>query len=51
VGLDIKFLRPGVFDAQNLVTIPMTKLLRKLGYLSAGEMQSVESMVRSWLGL
>jgi mRNA interferase MazF len=24
-----RFLRPGVFDAQNLVTIPRAKLLRK----------------------
>ena len=51
VPTDIKFLRPGAFDAQNLVTIPTIKLLRKLGRLSADEMQSVESTVRFWLGL
>ena len=42
VSTQLKFLRPGAFDAQNLVTIPTVKLLRKLGRLSAGELQSVE---------
>ena len=51
VPTNIKFLRPGAFDAQNLVTIPTVKLLRKLGRLSAEELQSVERMVRFWLGL
>ena len=47
----IKFLRPGAFDAQNLVTVPRSKLLRRLGRLSADEIQSVENAVRFWLGL
>lgn len=34
VALTTRFLRPGVFDAQNLVTIPRAKLLRKVGVLS-----------------
>ena len=51
VPTNIKFLRPGAFDAQNLVTIPTVKLLRRLGRLSEEELQSVESAVRSWLGL
>ncbi len=46
-----KFLRPGAFDAQNLVTVPRPKLLRRLGRLSADEIQSVENAVRFWLGL
>ena len=46
-----KFLRPGAFDAQNLVTIPTVKLLRRLGHLSAGDIHSVENAVRFWLGL
>jgi mRNA interferase MazF len=45
------FLRAGAFDAQNLVTIPADKLLRKLGRLSADKLSSVEEAVRSWLGL
>jgi len=51
VPTNVKFLHPGAFDAQNLVTIPIVKLLRKLGRLSGAELQSVESAVRSWLGL
>lgn len=51
VPTNMKFLRPGAFDVQNLVTIPVVKLLCKLGRLSAAELQSVEGAVRSWLGL
>jgi mRNA interferase MazF len=51
VAMNIKFLRPGAFDAQNLVTIPTVKLLRKLGGLSTDELLLVENSVRSWLGL
>jgi mRNA interferase MazF len=51
VPVSTKFLRPGTFDAQNLVTMPTVKLLRKLGVLSDRELQSVEIAVRSWLGL
>jgi mRNA interferase MazF len=47
----VKFLRPGAFGAQNLVTVPTVKLLRRLGRLSSGELESVERVVRSWLGL
>ena len=45
------FLRPGVFDAQNLITIPHAKLIRQLGQLSDAQMAVVETAVRSWLGL
>ena len=31
VSINLGFLRPGAFDAQNLVTIPTAKLLRRLG--------------------
>ncbi|MBI1745760.1 MAG: type II toxin-antitoxin system PemK/MazF family toxin [Acidobacteria bacterium] len=51
VDVKAKFLRSGVFDAQNLVTIPETKLMRKLGALSASQLSAVESAVRLWLGL
>jgi mRNA interferase MazF len=33
--VSVPFLRAGVFDAQNLVTIPHVKLVRLLGKLSA----------------
>jgi mRNA interferase MazF len=51
VDVKARYLRPGVFDAQNLVTIPHAKFIRKLGVLSAGELAGVEDGVRFWLGL
>ena len=51
VNVETKFLRSGVFDAQNLITIPHAKLMRKLGVLSAAQMATVEDTVRFWLGL
>jgi mRNA interferase MazF len=51
VDVKARFLRPGVFDAQNLVTIPHAKLMRKLGTLSATQLTAVEDAVRLWLGL
>ena len=51
VAITTRFLRPGVFDAQNLVTIPSAKLLRKLGVLSPTQLAAVEAAVREWLGL
>src|SRR5882762_6662430 len=33
VAINVRFLREGAFDAQNLVTIPHAKLIRKLGML------------------
>lgn len=51
VEIKAKFLRPGVFDAQNLVTIPQAKLIRNLGILSHEHLAAIENAVRSWLGL
>jgi mRNA interferase MazF len=51
VAITTRFLRPGVFDAQNLVTIPRAKLFRKLGGLSPIQLAAVEAAVRTWLGL
>lgn len=51
VGLSVSFLRAGVFDAQNLVTIPHAKLVRVLGRLSAAHLAEVERRVCFWLGL
>ena len=51
VDVKVRFLRAGVFDAQNLVTIPHAKLIRKLGALSPEQLSAVENMVRFWLGL
>jgi mRNA interferase MazF len=51
VEVGVRFLRAGVFDAQNLVTIPRVKLIRRLGALSSAQLSAVEGVVRLWLGL
>ena len=48
--VSVGFLEAGVFDAQNLVTIPHAKLLRALGSLNAQQLGVVETAVRRWLG-
>lgn len=50
VPLELRFLRTGAFDAQNIITIPTVKLLRKIGTLSNSELSLVESSIRGWLG-
>ena len=47
----VPFLRAGVFDAQNLITIPHAKLIRDLGKLSPAQMVVVERATAAWLGL
>lgn len=51
VAVKVRFLKAGVFDAQNLVTMPYGKLIRKLGVLRPGQLAAVEEAVRHWLGL
>ena len=51
VGVAVPFLREGVFDAQGLVTVPLPKLLRRLGTLPASSFADVEAAVAAWLGL
>ncbi len=51
VRLSVPFLQPGAFDAQNVITIPHAKLLRRLGALSADQVRSLEDSLRRWLGL
>lgn len=51
VEIEVKFLSPGVFDVQNLVTVPRAKLVRKLGELSPSHLVAIENAVRLWLGL
>jgi len=45
-----RFLKAGVFDAQNLVTIPEAKLIRRLGVLSTDCFSEIVVVVESWLG-
>jgi mRNA interferase MazF len=51
VPVQSRFLQAGVFDAQNVLTVPLAKMVRKLGSLPRGELASVEEAVRRWLGL
>ena len=51
VSVSVPFLRAGVFDTQNLVTIPHAKLIRSLGKLGGAQLASVERAVCLWLGL
>ena len=50
VDVNARFLKEGVFDAQNLITIPHAKLQRAIGKLQNQELASVEAAVKSWLG-
>ncbi len=51
VPLRVRFLRPGGFDAQSLVTVPIVKLIRRLGRLDTSQRAAVEERVTAWLGL
>ena len=46
-----KFLQPGAFDAQSIVTVPSARLVRKLGVLAEVQLTDVESAVLAWLGI
>ena len=50
VELKVKFLRTGVFDVQNIITIPHAKLLRKLGDLTPEQLVEVEKVLLFWFG-
>ncbi|SRR6266508_3906925 len=50
-AVSVPFLRAGMFDAQNLVTIPYAKRIRPLGKLGTAHLASVERAVCLWLGL
>lgn len=50
VAVSLRFLKPGAFDAQGLVTVPRPRLMRRLGLLGPTELAAVEAAVRSWLG-
>jgi mRNA interferase MazF len=51
VAVRVSFLKPGVFDTQNVITIPHAKLLRTLGRLAGPQLADVERAVCVWLGL
>ena len=51
VAVNARFLRPGAFECQNLTTISHAQLLKKLGTLTALQLQTIEDTVRLWLDL
>jgi mRNA interferase MazF len=51
VALQVRFLQRGAFDAQNLITVPHAKLIRRLGSLRSGQLAAAEEAVRRWLAL
>ena len=46
-----RFLRPGAFDAQGIVTVPIVRLMNHLGTLTTEQHGLVERGVCAWLGL
>jgi mRNA interferase MazF len=52
VAVQTKFLHgSGVFDAQQVLTVPQVKLVKKLGDLPPDQVAQVEEAVRRWLAL
>lgn len=49
--VSVRFLQAGAFDAQGLVTVPLVRLVRRLGVLSQSQLSQVEAGVRLWLGI
>lgn len=50
-AMSVPCLRSGVFGAQNLITIPHAKLVRRLGALTSTQIAGVERAVCLWLGI
>ena len=42
---------PGAFDAQNLNTVPMARLMKFLSCIDTQTLKQVETAVRTWLAL
>jgi len=51
IVVPVRFLRPGAFDAQGIVTVPTIRLMNHLGTLSTGQLGAVEKGVCAWLGI
>jgi mRNA interferase MazF len=51
VSLNIRFLKKGAFDTQNIVSISHAKFIRKLGSLTDEQMKQVEEAAKLWLDL
>ncbi len=51
IVVPVRFLRPGAFDAQGIVTVPTVRLMNHLGTLTTEQLGSVEKGVCAWLGI
>ena len=51
IVVPVRFLRPGAFDAQGIVTVPTVRLMNRLAMLSTEQIQTVEKGVCAWLGI
>jgi mRNA interferase MazF len=51
VAVPLRFLRPGAFDAQGIVTVPTVRLMNRLGALTPDQIRSIEKGVCEWLGI
>ncbi len=51
VVVPVRYLRPGAFDAQGIVTVPTVRLINRLGTLTHEQLQAVAKGVCSWLGI
>ena len=51
VTVPVRFLRPGAFDAQGIVTVPTVRLMNRLGTLSGEHIQTIEKGICAWLGI
>lgn len=45
------FLKPGAFDVQGLVTVPVSRTVRLLGTLTGAQLRPIEEAVCRWLEL
>ena len=50
VKVTAPFFKSGVFDAQNIITIPLSKLERKVWFLNVEQIRVIEDAVKKWLG-
>lgn len=51
VQSNVRWLKPGAFDVQGIGTYPTVKLIQKLGDLPPDQISSIETCVRTLLGL
>ena len=50
VFAEARYLKQGVFDTQNLISVPHAKLIRRLGTLNDTQISAIEQSLRMWLG-